>query len=75
MLWRSHLVFKQFIKNEQHEYGIKLYLLTEPDGTVLKVDVYSGASNKQKAKRHVSIVLGLLGGKLQVDTPYIYIYR
>lgn len=29
VLWRGHLVL-QYIKNKQHKYGMKLYILTEP---------------------------------------------
>ena len=44
MLWRGRLVFRQYIKNKRHKYGIKLYELCEPDGVVMKVRVYSGES-------------------------------
>lgn len=39
VLWRGRLVFRQYIKNKKHKYGVKLYLLTEPDGTILKFAV------------------------------------
>lgn len=32
VLWRGRLVFRQYIKNKQHKYGVKSYLLTEPWG-------------------------------------------
>ena len=44
MLWRGRLVFRQYIKNKRHKYGIKLYELCESDGVVMKVRVYSGES-------------------------------
>ena len=44
MLWRSCLVFRQYIKNKRHKYGIKLYKLCESDGVVMKVRVYSRES-------------------------------
>ena len=44
MLWRGHLVFRQYIKNKRHKYRIKLYELCESDGIVMKVRVYSGES-------------------------------
>lgn len=28
VLWRGRLVFRQYIKNKRHKYGIKLYMLT-----------------------------------------------
>lgn len=42
VLWRGRLVFRQYIKNKRHKYGVKLYMLTEPTGLVLKVLIYSG---------------------------------
>ena len=44
MLWRSCLVFRQYIKNKRHKYGIKLFKLCESDGVVMKVRVYSRES-------------------------------
>ena len=44
MLWRGRLVFRQYIKNKRHKYGIKLCELCESDGVVMKVRVYSGES-------------------------------
>ena len=44
MLWRGRLVFRQYIKNKRHKYGIKLYKLCESDRVVVKVRVYSGES-------------------------------
>lgn len=32
VLFRGRLVFRQFIKNKRHKYGIKLYMLAEPGG-------------------------------------------
>ena len=29
MLWRGRLIFRQYIKNEKHKYGTKLYKLCE----------------------------------------------
>ncbi|KAF0694469.1 piggyBac transposable element-derived protein 4-like, partial [Aphis craccivora] len=42
VLWRGRLVFRQYIKNKRHKYGIKLYMLTEPNGLVLNILIYSG---------------------------------
>lgn len=40
--WRGRLVFRQYIKNKRHKYGIKLYMLTELQGLVLQTMIYSG---------------------------------
>lgn len=43
VLWRGRLVFRQYIKNKRNKiYGIKLYMLTEPNGLVLNILIYSG---------------------------------
>ena len=44
MLWRGRLVFRQYIKNNRHKYGIKLYELCESDVVIMKVRVYSSES-------------------------------
>lgn len=33
------LLFKQFIQNKRHKYGIKLNMLTEPNGIIIKFAV------------------------------------
>lgn len=42
VLFRGRLVFRQYIKNKRHKYGIKLYMLTESDGLVHRIMIYSG---------------------------------
>ncbi|MEL7307546.1 MAG: transposase [Pseudomonadota bacterium] len=44
MLWRGRLIFRQYIKNKRHKYGIKFYELCQYDGIVLRVSIYSGQS-------------------------------
>ncbi|KAJ8926270.1 hypothetical protein NQ314_021391, partial [Rhamnusium bicolor] len=65
MLWRGRLVFRQYIKNKRHKFGIKLYMLTEPSGTLLEVEVYTGAMDSKGGKGHASkVVMKLLQHKL-----------
>lgn len=65
VLWRGRLQFKQYIKNKRHKYGIKLYMLTEPDGLILKFRVYEGGSDIYGGTGHTEkIVLHLLHEKL-----------
>ncbi|XP_046395730.1 piggyBac transposable element-derived protein 4-like [Ischnura elegans] len=45
VLWRGRLYFRQYIKNKRHKYGIKLYMLTEPNGLVLNCLVYTGSKD------------------------------
>ena len=48
MLWKGHLVFRQYVKNKRHKYGIKFYELCESDNIVLKVKIYSGETTLDK---------------------------
>lgn len=65
VLWRGRLQFRQYIKNKRHKYGVKLYLLTEPDGTVLKFSVYTGTLDDFGGKGHAAkVVLHLMEEKL-----------
>lgn len=61
VLWRGRLVFKQYIKNKRHKYGIKLYMLTEPNGLVMKFAVYAGANDVLSGEGHSQkVVLHLM---------------
>ncbi|KAJ8927090.1 hypothetical protein NQ314_020485 [Rhamnusium bicolor] len=61
VLWRGRLIFRQYIKNKRHKYGIKLYMLTEPNGIVLNSMVYTGALDDSGEKGHTKkVVLNLL---------------
>lgn len=62
VLWRGRLVFRQYIKNKRHKYGIKLYMLTEPNGIILRSLVYTGALDDNiGGKGHTTkVVLDLL---------------
>ncbi|XP_047103881.1 piggyBac transposable element-derived protein 4-like [Schistocerca piceifrons] len=65
ILWRGRLLFRQYIKNKKHKYGIKLYILTTPTGMVLKFAVYTGMLDDLGGRGHAQkIVLHLLDEKL-----------
>ena len=42
MLWRGRLIFRQYIKNKRHKYGIKIYELCTHDELVLSAEIYGG---------------------------------
>lgn len=42
MLWWGRMVFRQYIKNKRHKYGVKFFELCTNDGFVLKTEIYSG---------------------------------
>lgn len=52
VLRRGRVVFRQFVQNKRHKYGIKLYMLTEPNGIILKFAVYVGAFDDMSGKGH-----------------------
>lgn len=67
VLWRGRLMFRQYMKNKKHKYGVKLYLVTGPDSTVLKFCVYTGILDDYGGKGHAAnIVLHLTEEKLDV---------
>lgn len=68
VLWRGRLVFRQFIHGKRHKYGIKMYVLTDSLGFVLKCIIYSGSNDTEVGgKGHVTnVVKKLLEGKLGV---------
>ena len=62
MLWRGCLIFRQYIKNKRHKYGIKFYELCTHDGLVLKVAIYGGQafSDEQNLGQTGAIVVHLM---------------
>lgn len=47
VLWRDRLVFRQFIDENKHKYGIKTYVLTDSLGFVFKCIIYSGSNDNE----------------------------
>lgn len=65
VLWRGRLIFRQYIKNKRHRYGIKLYELCESNGIVLRVKIYAGKYDDLSGRNHASnVVLALMDGFL-----------
>lgn len=67
VLWRGRLIFRQYIKNKKHKYGIKLYELCESSGMVMKIRVYRGKSEKPPpgTLHSTEVVLDLMEGYLE----------
>ena len=40
--WRGRLIFRQYMKNKRHKYGVKLYELCESTGIIFRKSIYSG---------------------------------
>jgi hypothetical protein len=65
VLWRGRLIFRQYIQNKRHNYGVKLYMLTEPNGLIIKVAVYTGILDDLGGKGHAAnVVLHVMSKKL-----------
>lgn len=66
VLWRGRLKFRQYIKGKRHKFGIKLYVLYEPNGTALKILVYAGSADPElSGEGHTEkVVLALMAEKL-----------
>ncbi|KAJ8964600.1 hypothetical protein NQ314_004758 [Rhamnusium bicolor] len=41
VLWRGRLLFQQYVKNKNHKFEVKLYILSKLNGFVLKVRIYT----------------------------------
>jgi len=54
VLRRGRLVFRQFIHRKRHKYRIKMYVLTDSLGFVLKCIIYSG-----EPENHLKMILKL----------------
>lgn len=62
VLWRGRLIFRQYIKNKRHTYGVKLYMATEPNDIILRTQVYTGTLDDIGGKGHATkVMLNLLG--------------
>lgn len=67
LLWRGKLVFRQYIQNKRHKYGIKSYMLTESEGLVMNLIVYAGKSDQLGGLGHAEkIVMSLMQNYLNV---------
>lgn len=61
LLWRGRLIFRQYIKNKRHKYGIKFYELCTYDGYVLAAEIYKGKNIENVSSSKVNdIVLRLM---------------
>lgn len=74
VLWRGRLVFRQYMKDKRHPYGVKLYELCESSGIVLKIQIYAGKSvttitTEQGTSITAQVVMELMEGFL--DKGYI----
>jgi len=69
ILWRGRLIFRQYKQGKRHKFGIKLYILAEPNGLNLKIMIYTGQKLSQLEQPHSNshtenVVINLMEGKL-----------
>lgn len=63
--WRGRLSFRQYLPGKSHKYGIKTYVLAEPEGLTLKQIVYSGSKDMTGSMGHAAtVVLQLMAEQL-----------
>ena len=62
VLWRGRLIFRQYIKNERHKYGVKMYELCESSGIILRSSIFSGIAypDRRNLGQTGAIVMKLL---------------
>ncbi|XP_050299757.1 piggyBac transposable element-derived protein 4-like [Anthonomus grandis grandis] len=76
--WRGRLIFRQYIPNKAHRYGIKLFKLCSVDGYTWDLKIYSGksASGERETGLAKNVCMELLhnlldqGRTLYVDNFY-----
>lgn len=64
-MWRERLYFRQYVKGKVHKYGIKLYMLCDPHGLIMRFLIYCGILDDLGGTGHAAnVVLNLMQGKL-----------
>lgn len=74
--WRGRLIFRQYIPNKGHKYGIKLFKLCSVDGYTWALEVYGGKS--ATGQREVGLATNVclrLCQKLLYQGRTLYIYN
>ena len=72
--WRGRLIFRQYIPNKAHRYGVKLFKLCSVDGYTWAMKIYSGKSRTGERELGLAknVCLELLQGLLnQGRTLYV----
>lgn len=66
MRWHGRLVFRQYIKNKRHKYGIKFHELCTYDGLVFTLEAYGGQGfNDEHSLRQTGATV------LKLMNPYL----
>ncbi|CAG5006200.1 unnamed protein product [Parnassius apollo] len=57
VLFRGRLIFRRYIKGKRHKYGIKLYILLEPNGTIIRVHVFASTMDETFGRGHTEKIV------------------
>ena len=60
MLFRGRLIFRQYIKNKRHKYGVKYYELCTSDGLIMRISIYSGQAENSTLGKTAAVVINLM---------------
>ena len=62
--FRGRIIFRQYIPNKRHRYGIKLFKLCSSGGYTLKIEIYAGKDTTRVGSVAENVVLKLMEGLL-----------
>lgn len=62
--WRGRLIFKQYIPNKRHKYGIKVFKLCSDKGYTWNLMVYCGKMQNAETDVAQNVVMDLMDGLL-----------
>jgi hypothetical protein len=62
--WRERLIFRQYIPNKRHRYGIKVFKLCTDKGYTYNLSVYCGKSKEKDKDVSETVVMDLTKGLL-----------
>ena len=63
--WRGRLLFKQYIPDKAHKYGVKMYKLAATNGYTWNYSIYTGGQDPMAGLGHAeTIVMNSLDGLL-----------
>ncbi|KAJ2941446.1 hypothetical protein O0L34_g3663 [Tuta absoluta] len=61
--WRGRLIFRQYIPNKTHKYGIKNYKICMPNGYTYNLEIYTGRVDDGSGQGHPQqVTMKLLDG-------------
>ncbi|CAG5056959.1 unnamed protein product [Parnassius apollo] len=62
--FRGRIIFRQYLKQKRHKYGIKIFKLCTTPGYTFRLEIYAGKSSESKNNTPTNIVLNLCSNLL-----------